>query len=94
VLLLLLSMEIDILHFALIDAPPREHIHEALYTLWILGAIDSDVRLTKMGEAMAAYPLDAPLSKTICAASGLGVPKEAADVVALLTVGALHKVLC
>jgi HrpA-like RNA helicase len=39
VILLLQSMGIDMSTFALIDAPPLANIRQAMYELWVLGAL-------------------------------------------------------
>jgi HrpA-like RNA helicase len=39
VILLLQSMGIEMSTFALIDAPPLENIRQAMYELWVLGAL-------------------------------------------------------
>ena len=47
------------------DRPPNETIMNALYQLWILGALDNTGELTSTGRQMVEFPLDPPLSKML-----------------------------
>ena len=101
ILLLLLSMRLDLRPsdqadypgLDLLDQPSGSHIRQALYQLWVLGAVNEDLCLTRTGTRMVRFPLDPPLAKTICAGESLGVQAAAMDVVSMLSVGATQKVL-
>ena len=45
-------MRIDIASFELLDPPPRDHVIQALYQLWVLGAVDQQLHLTRVGSLM------------------------------------------
>jgi pre-mRNA-splicing factor ATP-dependent RNA helicase DHX38/PRP16 len=51
------------------DPPPQETILNAMYQLWILGALDNLGSLTSLGRKMAEFPVDPPLSKMIITAN-------------------------
>jgi pre-mRNA-splicing factor ATP-dependent RNA helicase DHX38/PRP16 len=51
------------------DPPPQETILNAMYQLWILGALDNLGSLTPLGRKMAEFPVDPPLSKMIITAN-------------------------
>jgi pre-mRNA-splicing factor ATP-dependent RNA helicase DHX38/PRP16 len=71
------------------DPPPQETILNAMYQLWILGALDSQGRLTSTGKKMAEFPLDPPLSKILLVSAELGCSKEALIIVSMLSVPAI-----
>ena len=51
--------------FDWMDRPPNDTIVNALYQLWILGALDNTGELTHTGRQMVEFPLDPPLSKML-----------------------------
>jgi pre-mRNA-splicing factor ATP-dependent RNA helicase DHX38/PRP16 len=66
VVLLLKSLNInDLLQFEFMDPPPQETIQNAMYQLWVLGALDNVGNLTDLGRKMSELPLDPPLSKMV-----------------------------
>lgn len=90
VVLLLKSLNIDdLLTFDFMDPPPQETILNAMYQLWILGALDNLGRLTATGKKMAEFPLDPPLSKIVLVAEEMGCSKEALKIVSMLSVPAI-----
>ena len=66
VLLLLKSLGVkSLMDFDWMDRPPNDTIVNALYQLWILGALDNTGELTHTGRQMVEFPLDPPLSKML-----------------------------
>jgi pre-mRNA-splicing factor ATP-dependent RNA helicase DHX38/PRP16 len=73
VVLLLKSLNIEnLLEFEFMDPPPQETILNAMYQLWILGALDNLGSLSSLGRRMAEFPVDPPLSKMILTSNDLG----------------------
>lgn len=68
------------------DPPPQETIMNAMYQLWILGALDNLGSLTPLGRKMAEFPVDPPLSKMIITANDLGCLEEVIAIVSMLSV--------
>ena len=90
VVLLLKSLNVDdLLEFDFMDPPPQETILNAMYQLWILGALNKYGALTDLGKKMAEFPLDPPLSKILIVAEEIGCSKEALAVVSMLSVPAI-----
>lgn len=66
VVLLLKTLGVDnLMDFDFMDPPPEDNIMTSLYQLWMLGALDNQGMLTKLGRRMADFPLDPPLSKML-----------------------------
>ncbi|CBZ52892.1 hypothetical protein NCLIV_026800 [Neospora caninum Liverpool] len=87
VVLLLKSIGIrDILSFDLMDPPPEETIVNALYQLWVLGALDNLGELTALGKKMVLFPLDPPLSKMVLVAETQRATREVVTVVSMLSI--------
>lgn len=87
VVLLLKSLNIkDLLSFDFMDPPPEETILNAMYQLWILGALDNKGNLTELGKKMSEFPLDPSLSKILITAQKYGCTKEALTIVSMLSV--------
>lgn len=87
VVLLLKSLNIDDLtNFNFMDPPPEETILNAMYQLWILGALDNRGRLTDLGRKMSEFPLDPSLSKILITAEQYGCTEEALTIVSMLSV--------
>ncbi|KAJ1609702.1 Prp16p pre-mRNA splicing factor [Cryptosporidium canis] len=76
----------DVFSFPFIDPPSSSSISASLYQLWSLGALDDEGALTDLGNQMARFPLDPPLSKVLLTASKLDCLVEVVVVVAMLTV--------
>ena len=53
------------------DPPPQDTILNAMYQLWVLGALDNQGNLTPLGKNMADFPVDPPLSKMILVSNQL-----------------------
>jgi pre-mRNA-splicing factor ATP-dependent RNA helicase DHX38/PRP16 len=87
VVLLLKSLGIrNLLEFDFMDPPPQDTIQQALYQLWMLGALDNAGELTALGRKMVEFPLDPPLSKMLIVAEDLGCTSEAVTIVSMLSV--------
>jgi pre-mRNA-splicing factor ATP-dependent RNA helicase DHX38/PRP16 len=90
VVLLLKSLNIDnLLEFDFMDPPPQDTILNAMYQLWILGALDELGSLTELGRKMAEFPLDPPLSKMVITAERCGCTEEVLTIVSMLSVPAI-----
>jgi pre-mRNA-splicing factor ATP-dependent RNA helicase DHX38/PRP16 len=88
VVLLLKSLGVrNLLDFDFMDPPPEDNITTSMYQLWILGALDNNGDLTKLGRRMADFPLDPPLSKMLLFAHEFGkCSTEVLIVVSMLSV--------
>lgn len=87
VVLLLKSMGIkDLLAFGFMDPPPQDTILNSLFQLWMLGALDNLGDITTLGNKMAQFPLDPPLSKMLIVGEELGCSEEIMTVVSMLSV--------
>lgn len=66
VILLLKSLNInDLSAFKFMDPPPEDNMSNSMYQLWMLGALDNQGELTKLGRDMANFPLDPTMSKMV-----------------------------
>jgi pre-mRNA-splicing factor ATP-dependent RNA helicase DHX38/PRP16 len=87
VVLLLKSIGIeDILSFDFMDSPPSENIYQALYQLWVFGAIDSCGDVTRLGKKMIQFPLDPALAKMLILSEDYGCSEEAVTIAAMLSI--------
>lgn len=68
------------------DPPPQDTILNAMYQLWVLGALDNVGELTELGRKMSEFPLDPPLSKMLIKGDLLGCTEEILTVVSMLSV--------
>ncbi|RKO94992.1 P-loop containing nucleoside triphosphate hydrolase protein, partial [Caulochytrium protostelioides] len=66
VVLLLKSLGVDdLLQFDFIDAPPQDTMLNAMYHLWMLGALQREGHLTELGRKMVEFPVDPALAKIL-----------------------------
>lgn len=87
VVLLLKSIGVEnLLEFDIMDPPPQDTLVNAMYQLWVLGALDNLGNLTALGKKMVLFPLDPPLSKMLISASEFGGAREMVSVVSLLSI--------
>lgn len=87
VVLLLKSLNVDnLLEFDFMDPPPQETMMNAMYQLWIIGALDNLGNLTEMGKRMSEFPLDPPLAKMLGQSVDLGCAEEILTIVSMLSV--------
>ena len=63
--LLLKSLNVDnLLDFDFMDPPPKDNIHNTLYQLWVLTALDNTGALTALGEPFAWHSMPLPWVQT------------------------------
>lgn len=87
VVLLLKSLGVaDLLDFPFLDPPPAENILKSMLGLWLLGALDANGDLTKLGRRMSIFPLDPSLSGLLFMGEQHGCLVEAVTIVAMLSV--------
>ena len=87
IVLMLKAMGIDdLIEFDFMDKPPVQTLINALETLWLLDALDSDGNLTKLGRRMAEFPMAPEESKMLLAAVDLGCADDIITIVAMLSV--------
>ena len=68
------------------DTPPVESVMRAMEMLNLLGAIDSDGKMTDLGRVMSALPLDPTISKMVISGSRFNCSEEIISIAALLSV--------
>ena len=87
VVLLLKSLNVgDLLGFDFMDPPPEDNLLNAMYSLWVLGALDAHANLTQTGKKMVEFPLDPPLSKMLLFGEASGCAGEILTIVSMLSV--------
>ncbi|EGC32049.1 hypothetical protein DICPUDRAFT_39002 [Dictyostelium purpureum] len=87
VVLNLKSMGIEnLLDFDFMDPPPQDNILNSMYQLWVLGALDDSGKITELGQKMAEFPLDPPLSKMVIIGEKLGCADDIVTVVSMLSI--------
>ncbi|KAH9480187.1 putative ATP-dependent RNA helicase prh1 [Psilocybe cubensis] len=69
----------------LMDKPDLETISSALKTLWLLGAIDNNQKLTAAGRQMALFPLEPQYACAVVASKEYGCTSEVLDIVSILS---------
>lgn len=86
VILLLKSLNItDLMSFKFMDPPPEENMSNSMYQLWMLGALDNQGNLTKLGRDMANFPLDPTMSKMVIESIDDGCSNEVLIIVSMLS---------
>lgn len=87
VIIQLLALGINVMHFDFMDKPPKDSILAALEQLKLLGAIEStdNQNLTDEGKRMAQFPLDPRFSKILLASENYGCLEEMLTIVAMLS---------
>jgi ATP-dependent RNA helicase DHX8/PRP22 len=76
----------DVINFDFMDKPDTGLIIDGLEQLYVLGALDEEGNLTKLGVKMAQFPLNPQMSKMLIVSSELGCSEEILVIVALLSV--------
>ncbi|CAN4117103.1 unnamed protein product [Withania somnifera] len=76
----------DIINFDFIEKPDRTAIINSLWSLYLLGAVTEDNKLSDVGHQMSRLPLDPVYSKALIVASQFGCLKEMLICVAMLSV--------
>lgn len=86
VILILKSLNIgDLKSFKFMDPPPQENMANSMFQLWMLGALDNQGNLTKLGRDMANFPLEPTMSKMVLESVADGCSKEVLIIVAMLS---------
>ncbi len=67
-----------------LDPPPSSAIEAAREELSMLGALDSDGRITTLGRRLRALPLPPRLARMLLNAGAMGAERQAADIAAVL----------
>ncbi|KAF8968940.1 P-loop containing nucleoside triphosphate hydrolase protein [Flammula alnicola] len=75
----------DLEQLDLMDKPDFDTIASALKTLWLLGAIDNNQKLTPSGRQMAVFPLQPQYSCAVVASKAYGCTNEVLDIVSVLS---------
>ncbi|CCM06130.1 uncharacterized protein FIBRA_08379 [Fibroporia radiculosa] len=78
-----LGQDLEQLDF--MDKPDQEAIGAALKTLFLLGAIDSQKRLTPLGRDIATFPLEPDLARALIASKEFGCTLEIIDILSVLS---------
>jgi len=76
----------DISKFGFMDPPSPQVMTAALERLYVLGALDEEGLLTRIGRRMAEFPLDPALAKVLILSVDLGCSEEVLTIVAMLSV--------
>lgn len=76
----------DLLNWPWLEHPGEESILSALSTLYSLGALDDNGKITKLGYKMAVLPLQPQLSAVLINGFNNGVLKDVIDIAACLSV--------
>jgi len=76
----------DLVHFDFMDPPPPATLVAALEHLYVLGALDDEGLLTRLGRRMAEFPMSPALAKMLLTAVDLGCSEEILTIVAMLSV--------
>ena len=79
----------NILAFDLMDLPGVESLSHGLESLYALGAIDDETKLTKLGLDMSSFPTEARVSRMLLESLKEGCAKEVAGVAGALQVRSL-----
>mmetsp|Transcript_10805 Transcript_10805/g.14946 ORF Transcript_10805/g.14946 Transcript_10805/m.14946 type:complete len:114 (-) Transcript_10805:1910-2251(-) len=75
----------DLVHFDFIDPPPPETIMRALELLNLLGALNSNGLLTKIGLLMSEIPIEPQSTKAIIESKKYRCCNEIISIIAMLS---------
>ncbi|KAI8984773.1 P-loop containing nucleoside triphosphate hydrolase protein [Mycotypha africana] len=75
---------VDVLHFEFIDPPEEQLVRDALKQLYLLGAIDENGLVTKLGKQMNHLPLAPSLARVLLASVDYGCSYEVLIIVSML----------
>jgi ATP-dependent RNA helicase DHX8/PRP22 len=76
----------DLISFEFMDPPPPQTLVTAMNNLYVLGALDDEGLLTRLGRKMAEFPLEPQLAKVLLTSVDLGCSEEVLTIVAMLSV--------
>jgi len=86
VVLQMKAMGIDnVVTFDYMESPDQVRLVKSLRTLFLLGAIDADGKLTERGKTMSTFPLEPQYARTLLAAHELGCLSDAVTLVSMLS---------
>lgn len=86
-ILLLKAMGInDLLNFEFMDPPKASTLLNALQDLYILGALDEEGYLTRLGKRMSDFPMEPKLAKTLIKSVEYECSEEILTIVSMLSV--------
>uniref|UniRef100_A0A7C4R642 RNA helicase n=1 Tax=candidate division CPR3 bacterium TaxID=2268181 RepID=A0A7C4R642_UNCC3 len=74
----------DVVDFDFIDKPNPENVLKAIEDLKLLGALDENENITKLGETMAQIPLEPKISRMVVEAEKFGCIDEVCTIAAFL----------
>ena len=87
VILRMLSLKLgDVADFPFVEAPPERAIGDGYRRLIEIGAIDEQLRMTKIGATIASLPVDVALARMLIEAQRLGVSRELMILVSFLSI--------
>lgn len=75
---------IDVINFEFIDPPDEQLVRNALKQLYLLGALDEDGKITKLGDQMSYFPLSPSLSRVLIASASLKCSYEVLIIASIL----------
>ncbi|GAN09004.1 conserved hypothetical protein [Mucor ambiguus] len=75
---------VDVVSFEFIDPPEETLVRNALKQLYLLGAIDQEGKITKLGTRMNHFPLSPSLARVLLAAVSLECSYEALIIISML----------
>ena len=76
----------DVRDFKFLTPPVQQSLLHACKELWMIGALDDENRLTRLGSMLLAFPTELLLSSFLICSGELGCSEEAIGIVALLSV--------
>ncbi len=76
----------DIRHFEFLQAPEGSAISAGYKTLYEIGAVDEQQRLTKLGRQIAKFPIDPRLARMLIAAKHFACVNEVLIIISLLSI--------
>lgn len=86
VVLLLKSIGVeDLSQFDFIDPPPEANVRNALWRLWLLGALWDHGKISPLGLQMLEFPTSPHLAKLLVDASAMGCITEALHIVSMIS---------
>ncbi|EPB87574.1 hypothetical protein HMPREF1544_05665 [Mucor circinelloides 1006PhL] len=75
---------VDVINFEFIDPPEETLVRNALKQLYLLGAIDEEGKITKLGTRMNHFPLSPSLARVLLASVSLKCSYEVVIIISML----------
>nr|GEW49428.1 pre-mRNA-splicing factor ATP-dependent RNA helicase DEAH7 [Tanacetum cinerariifolium] len=79
----------NLFDFDFMDPPPPDNIFNAMYQLWVLGALNIVESLTPLGWKMVKVPLDPPLAKMLLLDEQLECMNKVLTIISMLSVASV-----